>query len=72
MKKIEIILAYEDRTWDTEILEVPKELQTSDETSLREWIEKKVHLDGVLKYREVVFAGVYNLDPFQGEWEDHD
>lgn len=56
--KIEVALLYEDRTWDTEVVDIPKLGGETFEDAVSRWFcTEAVHLTC---YRKVVQACVYN------------
>lgn len=65
--KIELLLAHEDGTWTTEIVDIPAEIDREDANSVREWTMEK--LWGLVLYRKIIFFGVYNTCP-EAEGDD--
>lgn len=61
---IEFLRAWDDQTWDTEILEVPPILHHEDCTDGNrvDWFHK-VH-GGSAAYRGLVMVAVYHLEPY--------
>ena len=57
--KVEYIICFDDRTWETEVLDVP------DDYAPQEYVERV--LWGSLQYRKAVFIGVYNDNPCESE-----
>ena len=65
--RVEFIRANEDRTWDTEIIDVPdgvvkSQLLTGSPkwvAAVQQWAQTKLSA----KYRKVVYWGVYNSEP---------
>lgn len=58
-RKIEFLLAYDDETWSTEIVDVPEEMDPV------EWANEK--LAPLSRYRKVVLFAVYSEVPDEGE-----
>ena len=66
--KIEFILALEDLTWITEVIEVPDSRTEGIDYSSPEWDAAVIayvqfELAGYSQYRDVVYWGIYNSDP---------
>jgi len=61
---VEFLLAWDDMTWDTEILEVPPILHHEDCTDENriDWFHR-VH-GGEARYRKLAMAAVYHLQPY--------
>ena len=66
-KKIELIVCYEDKTWDTEILELDsyqeERLFNGPELNHDEFDKFCFELNQEVKYRKVVYIGLYCMDP---------
>jgi hypothetical protein len=61
-RKIEVYLAYTNHTWDTEIIEIPR---NTPERRLVETAEKeamKLFFNNPNTHDEVAFIGVYNSE----------
>ena len=59
--RVEVALLYEDKTWDTEVVDVPKNDDESFEDAVSRWfVMEATQLDC---YRKVVQAAVYNTQP---------
>ena len=61
MSKIELLLAYEDGTWTTEVVDCPADVDRDDYNDIDDWIHRE--LCGQAQYRKVVLFAVYNTDP---------
>lgn len=59
--KIEFLLAWEDRTWTTEIFDVPDSVDRSCVHDLQFWAQALV--GELAAYRAVVLVAVYNSEP---------
>ena len=55
--KVEFLRAWEDQTWDTEVIDVPTMLQ--DDTTLMDWAN--TNLAPQTQYRKVVLFTVYAI-----------
>lgn len=65
MARIELLLAYDDNTWTTKIVDCPNELNKSDLNEVEDWI-----LDELLnprrkssEYDDVELMAVYDSEP---------
>ena len=60
--KLEMLLAFDDNTWDTEVFEVPSEIYYSDypDTMIPNWWERAYM--GLSTYRRVDLVAVYNQE----------
>ena len=64
MRKVEFLLAFDDKTWDTEVFEVP-EKQAGTMDDLRVWAEE--NLVKLPRLSNVVQIAVYNMDLSEDE-----
>lgn len=69
MNKIELLLANEDGTWTTEVVDCPDTLDRENLDSVQDWIVEELESSGL--YPGVALITVYNTDPIQEE-EDSD
>lgn len=61
-RRVEFILARENKTWDTCVLDVPAELDDdNDDAAILEWFHDK-HME-TARFRDVVHVGIYLLCP---------
>ena len=59
--KIELLVAYDDNTWTTEVVDTPADIDRNDYNAVNDWVSKE--LMGLTQYRKVVLFSVYNTDP---------
>ena len=63
---VEFALLYEDRTWDTEIVEMPTKYSHEDCTDEERIAWAHAVLGNRVKYRKVVQFAIYNSEPYNG------
>jgi hypothetical protein len=75
MRPVEFLRAWEDRTWDTEIIEVPEPKDDEEEGvdfdqfgeavmgDLVDWANKTLLVPGNEKYNGLALFAVYNTEP---------
>jgi len=59
--KIELLLAHEDGTWTTEVVDCPDELDRTDLNDVQQWFAEELY--GQTQYRKVILFSVYNTKP---------
>lgn len=58
--KVEFLLAYEDHTWDTVIIDIPNtEINDEKDETLIAWANKNLLTQA--QYREVVLISIYSI-----------
>jgi len=65
-KKVEILIAWDDHTWETETVEMPAHIvDECDEEGFLNWASQNLY--GLTAYRNAVQIAVYNWHAWENE-----
>lgn len=66
--KVELLIAWDDNTWTTEIEEVPFSFDHPDfETAVMTWVHSPEGMIGQRRFRTAVMFAMYNISPDEEE-----